>query len=116
MRTFFITVFLKLKSGKRDNEDDFPPFLTLSYSHTLHLGLQVVSLLKFVICCLSGATQDTDRIQEYEELWLCLLQTSEKTFIGGGIKYIRKSGHQPSKKSVLILAQTAVFQFFIVGQ
>lgn len=65
-----------------------------------------------MICCSSGGTLDTDRIQEYEELWLCLLQMSEKTFIVGGIKYIRKSEHQLSKKSVLNLAQTAVFHNF----
>lgn len=65
-----------------------------------------------MICCFSGGTLNTNRIQEYEELWLCLLQTSEKTFTGGGIKYIRKSGHQLSKKFVLNLAQMAVFNDF----
>lgn len=110
MRTLSTAVFLKLRSGRREDIDDFPPFL---YSLTLHLNLQVISLPQFMICFSSGGTLNTDRRQEYEELWLCSLQMSEKTFTRGGIKYIKKSGHQVSKKSsVLNLAEMAEFHDF----
>lgn len=99
--------------GKRDSRDDFLPFLC---SPTLSLILQVIRYLQFMISVSPNDTLNVGRRQEFEELWLRFLQTREKAFIRGGMRYNKKSGYEVSKKkAVLNLAQNAVFYVFHCG-
>ena len=113
MRKLSITVFLEQKCGNGEGKDNFPPFLC---SLTLNLNLQVIRQLQFMICVSCSSTLNADGKQESEELRFRFLQTSEKAFIEGGMKYNKKSEHQGSmKKSVLNLTQITVFHVFHCG-